>query len=254
MSDHVSNGRNGNPPARARRPGPRGRTGGRPAPAGPGRRPGTRPRRTPPSGPRRGGRGPPPPCPPPASATGTGEPVGISMSSPFPASNRPGLECTSTSTPAPARSRRMYQSHPADVTTTSHPARGRVSTAAGSSGSSSIRSDDRQDFVLARPDRREVPPQRLEVGDRPGPVLGPVVGRVGRQQRLDRQLVEVVAGHRPVEVADQDAVVGVMRSSAHLLGRPLGRPTPARGRARAGEPRAARHQHHQPGDASRPGA
>ena len=75
----------------------------------------------------------------------------------------------------------MYQSHPADVTTTRHPARYNDATAAGKSGIQLHPLDDRQHLRLARPNGREVAAQRLEVRDRPGPVIGPVVGHVGRQ-------------------------------------------------------------------------
>jgi hypothetical protein len=42
-----------------------------------------------------------------------GEPLGNSMSSPRPASDRPGLAYTSSRTPHRSSTRRMYQSQPA---------------------------------------------------------------------------------------------------------------------------------------------
>ncbi len=56
----------------------------------------------------------------PVSLEKNSEPVGSSITS-RPPSIRPGLAWTSIVTPATARSRRMYQSQPAEATTTRQP-------------------------------------------------------------------------------------------------------------------------------------
>ncbi len=91
------------------------------------------------------------------------------------------------------------QSHPAEATTTSQPPWRSDCNAAGRSMSNSI-------FWTIANTSSSLPESRqnsnaglFEVRDGPSAIFDTIVGHIRRQQRLDRQLVEVVPSHRAMK-------------------------------------------------------
>ena len=131
----------------------------------------------------------------------------------------------------------MYQSQPADAMAMSQPESRSWATAAGQVGIELHAVNHGSHRPEIGPDGGEDGLEGLEMGDPPGSISGPVIRQIGRQERFRGQFVEIVPGHRAVEVGHKQRAAretGVVKyihesSSLGLLG------SPARHGGRAGD-------------------